>query len=288
MVDYDFKGDIILIRQCLGLSQQNFASAVGLSRSNIARYEAGEIVPRKDAADRIYGYSYTQGFDINRSKSMLWEDDRGERLLLFHGAKGEIIGQPDTSHSVPPNDFSSGFYLGQTYEQATSWVAAHGGSSVYSFYFCPDPQFESMAFGVDRQWMEAILYYRGALEGYEIPLRVKKLIEGISRCDYLIVPIADNQMYDTLELFRNNLISDVACLHALNANNLGSQYVMKSEKACRHLTAIDRLYLCEQERNAYLVEKEKTANEGKNKSQLAIAKYRKEGKLFHELFTEER
>ena len=129
-----------------------------------------------------------------------------------------------------------------------------------------------------------ILYYRGALNGYKLPNTLQKLIEQIEKVDYIIAPIADNQMYDTLELFVNNLISDEACLHALNANNLGKQYIMKSMKACKTLIPVDRFYLCKKEREQYLSERDKSTNEGKSKTLVAIAKYRRKGKLFNEIF----
>lgn len=285
MVDYDFKNDVRLIRVCLDLTQTELASAVGLSRSNIARYEAGDILPRKDAMERIYNYAFLHGFDINSSKSLLYDDEKKRSMLLFYGAKGAITGKVDTKHSVPPNDFSDGFYLGQSLVQAGSWVALNKDASVYCFYFAPMEGFKALRFDVDARWMNAILYYRGAFEGYEIPSSVMDLVREIDDCDYLIAPIADNQMYDTLEMFRNNIISDVACLHALSANHLGLQYVLKSERACEKLSPIARLYLCEEERKRYASAKESLAEEGRNKTSLAIAKYRKEGSLFDELYT---
>lgn len=288
MVGYDFQNDVRLIRACLGLTQTEFANAVGLSRSNIARYEAGEILPRKEAIERIYNYAYAKGFDINSSKSLLLDDEKKDSILLFHGAKGLIVGEVDTKHSVPPNDFSDGFYLGQSLVQAGSWVASMRDSSIYCFYFRPTEDLISMRFAVDAKWMHAILYYRGGFDGYEVPSSVKNLIRQIDACDYLIAPIADNQMYDTLEMFRNNIISDVACLHALSANHLGLQYVLKSERACARLSPLSRLYLCQEERKRYVAAKESLASDGKSKTSLAIAKYRKEGSLFNELYTKKR
>lgn len=286
MKNYNFQNDFRMIRRCFGMSQDAFAQATGVSRSNIARYESGQIAPRGDAADRIYGYAFQHGFDLNQSKTMLYEDDRGPRLALYHGCKAEIRGEVDTRHSQPPNDFGDGFYLGQTLNQANMWVAAAAGSSTYCFYFDPEG-LRKATFGIDYRWMLAILYFRGALEGYRIEGDLADVLREVDACDYLVAPIADNQMYDTLDLFRNGIISDVACLHALNANNLGLQYVMKTERACRRLEAVDRLYLCTAEREHYLTMKRKAGDDGRSKSLLAISQYRAQGKMFHELFTKE-
>ena len=288
MKQYDFRNDIKYIRLCLDLSQTDFAIKVGLSRSNIARYEAGTINPREDAVEKIYNYAFSNGFDINQSKTMIYEDNKKDQIVLYHGAKGEIVGNVDTKHSTPPNDFGNGFYLGETLKQANMWVALNRKSSTYCFYFPKNNKLKSIEFDLDYKWMFAILYYRGELDGFDIPKELLNIVEEIEQADYLIAPIADNQMYDTLELFRNNLISDVACLHALNANNLGKQYVLKSEKACSLLTPIDRLFLCEKERDYYLALKTKASGEGKSKTTLTITKYRKEGKLFNEIFKAKR
>lgn len=284
MINYNFKDDIKLIRTCFELSQEHFAEYVELSRSNIARYEAGQIQPRNDAAEKIYNYAFSNGFDINKAKSMLYEDNKENYVVLYHGSRGEILGDVDNKHSVGPNDFGNGFYLGESLKQANMWVAGNKHSSTYCFLFEEKDRFNKLVFGVDYNWMMAILYYRGALRGLEIPKSLKELINKIESVDYIVAPIADNQMYDTLELFVHGFISDEACLHALNANNLGKQYIMKSMEACNALIPLDRLYICSKEREYYLSEKEKSTNEGKSKSLVAIAKYRKKGKMFNEIF----
>ena len=288
MKNYDFSRDIKLIRMCLDMSQETFAESVGLSRSNIARYESKQIEPRFEASEKIFNYAFKNGFDINSSKTMIYDDQKGTTTLLFHGARGVIEGEVDTKHSVMPNDFGDGFYLGQTLKQASMWVSAYKKSSVYCFYLKDLDKMRVLHFDVNYDWMLIILYYRQELEGYQLSERLKQLIKDVGSADIITAPIADNQMYDTIEAFRNNLISDVACLHALSANNLGHQFVLKSEKACSKLIAVDRLYLCQEERNYYLSQKEKTAEEGRSKTSLAIKKYRKEGKLFDEIFEKER
>lgn len=284
MVNYNFRDDIKLIRKCFDYSQDQFADFVGLSRSNIARYELGKIQPREEASEKIYNYAFQNQFDINAAKSMLYDDNRKGRLLLFHGAKAEIIGEVDNKHSRGPNDFGDGFYLGESLKQANMWIAGNSHSSTYCFYFNDDEKFKKMVFEVDYTWMMVILFYRGALEDRIIPESLIQLIKEIEESDYIIAPIADNQMYDTLEAFVNNLISDEACLHALTANNLGKQYIMKSTRVCNALKPIDRFYLCSKEKERYLKEKDDSSHEGKSKMLAAIAKYRKEGKMFNEIF----
>lgn len=284
MKTYKFASDILFIRDCLDFDQDSFADEIGVSRSNIARYESGEITPSKIILEKIYNFAFINGFDINKAKSMIYEDTEKDEIILYHGARGEIEGHVDTKHSISPNDFGNGFYLGESLNQANMWISALENSSTYCFRFKKNKNLIVTTFSVDYNWLLAILYYRGGLDGYILPKKIINIIDKVESSDYLIAPIADNQMYDTIEAFRNNLISDVACLHALRANNLGSQYVFKSEKACKLLKFVDRFYLCQKEREHYLKIKSSASNDSKNKIVLAYAKYRKEGKMFSEIF----
>lgn len=286
MKTYDIALDIKRIRAFFSLTQEEFARAVSSSRISILRYEKSEIFPTKSVIENIYSFAYGdhgKTLNLNESKASLYLDNSGNSKLLFHGAKSEIKSDVDIYHSQFPNDFGAGFYAGETLNQAASWVAANLDSSVYCFYF-DGSGLKTMKFNVDRKWMYAILYYRGAFENRNIPKDVKDIITQIDNVDYLIAPIADNQMYQTLNRFINNEITDEACLHALSSTNLGLQYVFKTMKACQRLVCIDRLYLCKQERNDYLSIKEELSAKGQQKANLSIIEYRRKGLYFDELF----
>lgn len=284
MKSYNFAKDVKAIREVFGLSQDNFSSKVGLSRPNIIRYEKNEIVPRKTALEKIYSYSYDNGFDINKAKEMLYKDSKENNLLLFHGAKDTIKEEISHKHLNGIKDFGAGFYLGESLDSAATWVAERENGSCYCFYFRERQNLKKLTFKVDKEWMYAILYFRGAFRNYVPSKEVLSIIKKINECDYLIAPIADNNMYETLTSFSNGLISDEQCLHALSANNLGLQFVFKSKKACDSLMMIDRMYLCEKEKQNYLLKKKELYKQGQSKVQLAINKYRRQGKYFDELF----
>ena len=90
MKTFNVKKDIITIRKIFNLTQTQFANEIGLSRSNIARYEALEIFPNQSALDKIYSYPYNNDFHLNKAKEMLFLDNVNNNVLLFHGAKYEI------------------------------------------------------------------------------------------------------------------------------------------------------------------------------------------------------
>lgn len=48
--------------------------------------------------EAIYSYPYENSFNLNKVKSMLFEDEAKSLKLLFHGAKNEIVGTIDSKH----------------------------------------------------------------------------------------------------------------------------------------------------------------------------------------------
>lgn len=284
MKTFGVKKDIKTIRQLFKLTQTQFAKEIGLSRSNIARYESEEIFPHNTALEKIYSFPYKHDFHLNKAKEMLFLDNAKDNILLFHGAKYEIKGGIDYQHLNGKKDLGAGFYLGESFDSSASWICEYQTGSIYSFYFKNVNSLNCMTFKVDRTWMYAILYFRGMFEEYVPNKEVLDIIEQINKADYIVAPIADNQMYDTLTAFSLKEITDEQCLHALSANNLGKQIVIKTQKAVDNLILIERMYLCEKEKEYYRNNKSVVSNEGRSKASLSIEQYRRKGKFIDEIF----
>lgn len=284
MMNYDFANDIRRMREFHDLSTDDFALKSLVSRADITRLEAGNVDTQKKTLDNIYSYSYNQGLNLNKEKARFLTEDKKDSFVLFHGAKGEIVGDIDAHHSSIINDFGSGFYLGETLPQAATWVAGVSESSVYCFYFKPKPDMKELVFPVSREWMYAILYYRHAFHPKKVPEEVANIVKRVEEADYIIAPIADNKMYEILNQFIRGNITDEACLHALSMTDLGNQYVLKSDKAIHSLQFWDRFYLCEPEKRDYLMQKEKDALDAVNKVKMSLIEYRRKGAFIDELF----
>lgn len=284
MKSFNFAKDIKTIRQVFDYTQEDFANKIGIPRVSVARYEAGEVLPRKSALEKVFSFAFDNDFNINAAKAMLYEDNKKDNMLLFHGAKATIEGDIDHNHLNGFKDFGAGFYLSESYDSSASWVADRENGTCYCFYLPNDKDFKVLKFDVSREWMYAILYFRGAFNKFTPSKEVMDIIDKINNSDVIIAPIADNNMYDTLNSFSLNLITDEQCLHALSANNLGLQVVLKSKKACDSIHFIDRLYLCESEKKLFLKKKRELSLQSKSKVDLVISKYRRKGKYFDELF----
>lgn len=283
MKSYDIALDIERICAYFGISLVSFSEATGLSRMQMLRLSKNEDRPKKETLEKIYSFPFSRGINLNQGKSSLFLDNAKGRKLLFHGTSNDIEGEIDVDHSIPTNDFGNGFYAGESLTQGATWVAGNEYASVYCFY-ADLSGLKAMEFYPDRRWLYSILYHRGALTGCEIPDEVIKLVNEIEESDIIIAPIADNEVYATMQSFADSEMTDEACIHAISASNLGYQYVFKNNEACKRLVFLDRLYLCRQEKDEYVAKKKTLNKEGLEKSRLAIIEYRREGRYFDEIF----
>ena len=275
-VDFDFGKDIRIVRATLQMSQVDFADALDVTNVTLSLWENGKAIPSKSQVEALYRFAEENGLPINTMKARFFEDDANGKKLLFHGSRRGIAFPIDLAHGNPKSDFGAAFYLGETLQQAGSWVNEMPEGSVYCFYF--DPQkLNIMRFGVGRDWALAVCYYRGYLEGKEEHPLIQNLIKKIEEADVIVAPIADNLMYDTLRQFSSGYMTDEQCFHALSANHLGLQYILRSERSLNSVTPIARLYLAELERTKYAEIKRSEAMNGFAKLRISLSEYQNKG-----------
>lgn len=231
----------------------------------------------------VYAFAFAQNIKMNRLKEMLYRDDLTQNeKLLFHGAKSEIVGDIDIHKGRYNNDFGQGFYTGESYEQAISFVSGFGHSSVY--YFCfDDSNLKCKRYKVDQEWIMTIAYYRGALDEYKNHPKIKKLIEDTKDCDYIIAPIVDNRMFQIINSFIDGEITDEQCKHCLAATNLGMQYIFKTQRALSQIKPLERCYISVNEKEYYKNIRLEESRLGDNKVKLARKQYRGKGKYIDEI-----
>ena len=251
-MEYNFKEDLKSIREILGLTQSQIAEKIGVEQITISRNEMGKTTPSDKLLERVYEFAFKNNIKLNRLKSRT------------------------------NNDLGQGFYTGERYEQAISFISGFEKSSVYIFDF-KEEGLKGKKYNVNQEWMMTIAYYRGALEEYENHPIIKKLIEKSCDCDYIIAPIADNRMFQIINSFIMGEITDEQCKHCLAATNLGYQYVFKSDKAIKSLKMLERCYISEKEKEYYKKMRNSDAKLGDDKVKLARIKYRGKGRYIDEI-----
>lgn len=282
-MEYNFSKDLKSIREILGVSQSEFADQIGVEQVTISRNELGKTNPSAKILENVYTFAFAKNIKINKLKEMFWRDDlKKHEKLLFHGAKSKIDGEIDIHRGRHNNDFGQGFYAGESYEQAISFVSGFENSSVY--YICfNDDDLTYKRYEVNQEWMMTIAYYRGALDEYKNHPVVKKIIEQSRACDYIIAPIADNRIFQIINSFIEGELTDEQCKHCLAATNLGMQYIFVSEKAVSQAKLIERCYISHNEREYYKNIRLEESKLGANKVKLARKQYRGKGQYIDEI-----
>ena len=282
-MDYNFDKDFKAIRDILDISQKEFAKVLDTEQKTISNIESKDSYPSKTIVESAFTYAFKKDVKINKLKELLCRDNLShDEKLLFHGSKGEIKGNIDVNFGRGNNDFGQGFYTGESYEQAVSFISTYDDPSVYFMSF-DDSDLKYKRYSVDREWMMTIAYYRETLDKYENHPLIKKIIKESRDCDYIIAPIADNKMFETINEFIEGNLTDEQCKHCLAATNLGMQYVFLTEKAASRLKIVERCYVCDKEREHYKKLKEDYRKLGNDKVKLAKAQYRGVGKYIDEV-----
>lgn len=282
-MDYNFDKDFKAIRDVLDISQKEFAKVLDTEQKTISNIESKDSYPSKTIVESAFTYAFKKDVKINKLKELLCRDNLShDEKLLFHGSKGEIKGNIDVNFGRGNNDFGKGFYTGESYEQAVSFISTYDDPSVYFMSF-DDSDLKCKRYSVDREWMMTIAYYRESLEEYENHPLIKKIIAESRDCDYIVAPIADNKMFETINEFIEGNLTDEQCKHCLAATNLGMQYVFLTEKAASRLKIVERCYVCDKEREYYKKIKEDYRKLGNDKVKLAKAQYRGIGKYIDEV-----
>ena len=148
-------------------------------------------------------------------------------MTLYHGSYVEIT-KPDLVHSRSNVDFGCGFYLTPLHEQAEKWCARFkrrgmsGIISRYSYEMDIDQDLKILEFdSYSEAWLDFILNCR----------------RGQDSTDYDIVigGIANDRVFNTVELFFDGLIEKQEAINRLRFESPNLQICFRTEKALAQL-----------------------------------------------------
>ena len=281
---YNLNKDIEYAKIALEMNENEISKFLEVSRMTLLRWKNDNIKPSYESLEKIYNKLYECGINLNRLKEEMYNSSKdNNHVILFHGAKNELIGNPSIKYSEDKKDFGKGFYLGESINQAASFIVGYFKSSIYIFDFNKE-NVSIKEYSVSEEWMLLIAYFRGKLEDYKESKYIKKLLNNLKNIDVIIAPIADNTMYTILDDFIDGKITNLQCLNALSANRLGLQYIFLNDEVLNNnLKILERCYYCEKERNDYKSYRLKENEIGKNKVKIALREYAGKGKYIEEL-----
>jgi len=146
-----------------------------------------------------------------------------------------------------------------------------------------DTNLRSKVYGVERDWMLMIAYYRNRLGEFADSPVIKRLVRLNQDADYIIAPIADNRMFEIIDQFIDGEITDEQCRHCLSATNPGNQYVFKTDKALSAVQIKERCFLPASEKRFYLTSRQESVEMNRDKVKLARRRYRNKGHYIEEI-----
>lgn len=276
--------EIKVIREVLDLTQGELAKLLCVSVDSIIRWEQNSVDIEERNLELVYNFAYKSNIFINKiyEQILLEENEKDNIKLLFHGAKGDIIFPLDLNHSKETNDFGIGFYLGENFSQASTYISNSISKYVYAFSLNLN-NLKISKFNVDSEWMLAIAYYREWLTNYSNGEIIKNIIKKVEESDIIIAPIADNRMFDLISEFVEGSITNKQCEHALAATNLGNQYVVKTQKGLENLLLLKKCFLSNSEKEEYKNKRLENNNINLNKVKVARIEFRGKGQYIDEL-----
>lgn len=277
--------EIKLLCEVLNLTETELGNKLGVSFETINNWKHNRKNIDISNLEKLYTFAFNNGIKINRIYEQLLKENNvyDGNVVLFHGAKRDFSMPIDIeNNSKINNDFGKGFYLGENYEQAANYISTIDKSKVYAFKLNIN-DLNIYKFNVDNDWMLAIAFFRGWLKDYESHSVIKKILKSIQNVDIIIAPIADNRMFDIINEFVENEITDEQCRHALAATNLGYQYVLKTKKAIDSITFLQEMFVCSKEKEYCTKNRISLTNNGIQKVKMARIEYKNKGKYIEEL-----
>ena len=156
-------------------------------------------------------------------------------MMLYHGSN-IVVSKPDVLHSRERVDFGAGFYVTPIYEQAEKWsqrfkrAGNEGIITKYSFDEDCLKQWKVLEFAAySEEWLDFILSCR----------------KGLDSTDYDIVigGVANDKVFNTVELYFENLIDKKEAIKRLRFEEPNLQMCFRNQKvidACLHFEGSER------------------------------------------------
>lgn len=144
-------------------------------------------------------------------------------MILYHGSYLEIS-KPDLKHSRDNVDFGRGFYMTPIYEQAVKWCGKfrrRGKEGIVSRYLFDEENMQNLKIlqfdSYSEEWLDFILNCRNGKDSTDY--------------DVVIGGVANDKVFNTVELFFDGLIDKKEALNRLRYEKPNLQVCLRSEKA---------------------------------------------------------
>lgn len=146
-------------------------------------------------------------------------------MKLYHGST-VTVKCPNVQRGRKATDFGKGFYTTTNFEQAKKWAILkrnreHGKKAIVSIYDVPDDildrEFSVLRFeGATKEWLEFVVNNRRGKGNYSY--------------DLIMGPVANDQLYATIRLYEQGVVTADAAIEMLKTHKLFNQLSFHTEK----------------------------------------------------------
>ena len=144
-------------------------------------------------------------------------------MILYHGSYLEIK-SPDLEHSRKNVDSGCGFYLTPIYEQAVKWCEKfkrRGKNGIVSRYEFDEKAYQELKIlkfdSYSEDWLDFILTCRSGKDSADY--------------DIVIGGVANDKVFNTVELYFDNLIEKKEAIQRLRYEKPNLQFCFRTQKA---------------------------------------------------------
>ncbi len=154
-------------------------------------------------------------------------------MILYHGSN-MIVEQPKLIEQNRYLDFGNGFYTTTNKDQAMNFAqkvsVRRGGKSIVNVYDFDEHKNGELIIkrfmSPNEDWLDFVTKHRNGIYDDE-------------KYDVVIGPVADDDVYRTLQVYSSGLLTKEQALEALKVKKLFNQYVFATEKAISRLKFIE-------------------------------------------------
>lgn len=157
-------------------------------------------------------------------------------MKLYHGSTN-CVKRPSVLKGRKATDFGKGFYTTTSFEQAKKWAILKKNrdlseKAIVSVYEVPDDilnrDFSVYRFvGPTKEWLEFVVSNRRG--------------KGRAQYDLIMGPVANDQLYVTIRLFEQGVVSADAAIEMLKSHKLFDQLSFHSGKAASLLKFLEAI-----------------------------------------------
>lgn len=157
-------------------------------------------------------------------------------MKLYHGST-VIVKHPRVQKGRKATDFWKGFYTTTNLEQAQKWALLkknreQSEKAVVSVYEVPDSifdrEFSVLRFtGATKEWLEFVVNNRRGKE--------------VEKYDLVMGPVANDQLYATIRLYEQGVITADAAIEMLKTHKLFNQFSFHTERVASLLQFVESM-----------------------------------------------